>query len=239
MKEGKSNSKRIVELCLTLICANKTKIFWLTGLFLIMMPIYLFNFMFCWILITFIMKTEDECRIDSLYCILPIRRGDIVISRFLVSLGIILAAILIGIFVLGISSIFSVASFYPETLLITQNIFYLLFPIILMISIFFPLYSRYGHQPGIQVSCYTAFFIVFFLWVGLLYVIIYVASGSWQIGINARMSFLLIHGPRLIIKKSVGIFGLQGFYMYLVVTMVLFIVISFILSLKAYTRREF
>ena len=239
MKEGKSSSKRIVELCLALIGANKTKIFWLTGIFLIMMPIYLFNFIFCWILITLMMKAEDEYRIDSLYCILPIRRRDIVISRFLVSLGIILAAILIGLFVLGISSIFSVASFYPETLRLTQNIFYLLFPIILMISIFFPLYSRYGHQPGIHVSCYTAFFIVFFLWVGLLYVIVSIASGSWQIGIDVGMRFLLIHGTLAIIKKSVGIFGLQGFYMYLVVSMVLFIVISFMLSMKSYTRREF
>jgi hypothetical protein len=185
------------------------------------------------------MKTEDECRIDSLYCSLTVRRRDIVISRFLVSMGIILAATLIGLFVLGISSIFSVAGFYPEKICITQNIFFLLFPIILMISIFFPLYFRYGHKPGIHVGCYTAFFIVLVFWVGLLYVIVSIASGSWQIDINMGSSFLLIHTTLTIMKKSVGIFGLQGFYIYLVVTLVLFIVISFMLSMKSYARREF
>lgn len=239
MKEGKSSSKRIVDLCLAHIRANKIKILWMTGIFLIVLPIHLLSFIFCWILITLMMKTEDECQNDSLYCSLPIIRRDIVISRFLVSLGIILAAILVGLFVLGISSIFSVSGFYPEKLRITQNIFYLLFPIILMISIFFPLFFRYGHQPGIQVSCYTAFFIVFFLWVGIMYVIVSIASGSWQIGIGMGRRFFLIHGTLAIIKKSLGIFGFQGFSMYLVVTMVFFIVISFIVSMKSYARREF
>ena len=154
-------------------------------------------------------------------------------------MGIILAAILMGLFVLGISSIFSVTSFYPEKIRITQNIFNVLFPIILMISIFFPLYSRYGHQPGIHIGCYTAFFIVLVIWVGLLYVIASISSGSWQIGISIGSRFFLIYGTLAIMEKSVGIFGLQGYYIYLLVTMVLFIVISFILSMKSYARREF
>lgn len=239
MKEEKSSTKGIVDLCLAHIRANKTKILWMMGLFLIVMPIHLFNFIFCWILITLMMKTEDECRSDSLYCSLPIRRWNIVISRFIVSLGIILAAVLTGLLILEISSIFSVAGFYPEKLRITQNIFFLLFPIVIMISIFFPLYFRYGHQPGVHASCYIASFIVFIFWVGLLYVVASIASGSWQIDISMGSRYLLIHGTLAIMKKSVGIFGLQGFYMYLVVTMVLFIVISFILSIKFYTRREF
>ena len=239
MKEEKSSTKGIADLCVAHIRANKTKILWMMGLFLMVMPIHLFNFIFSWILISLMMKTEDECRSDSLYCSLPIRRWNIVISRFIVSLGIILAAILIGLFVLRISSIFSVAGFYPEKLRITQNIFFLLFPIVLMISIFFPLYFRYGHQPGMHFSCYIVFFVVLAFWVGLLYIVVSIASGSWQIDISMGSSYLLIYGTLAIMKKSVDIFGLQGFYMYVLVTMVLFMVISFILSIKFYTRREF
>lgn len=228
MKKEKSSTKRIVALCLALIRANKTKILWLTGLFLILMPIHLFNIIFCWILITLMMKTEDECRIDSLHCSLPIRRWDIVISRFLVSLGIILAAILIGLFVLRISSIFSAAGIYPEKILITKNIFFVLFPILLLVSIYFPLYFRYGHQPGIQVSCYTGSLIITAAWVAILYTMVSIASGSWQ-----------IRSGIAIIKKSIAVFGIQFFRMYLFVPMALLIFSSFILSMKWYSKREF
>lgn len=239
MNQEKSITKRIVDVCLAHIRANNTKILWLTGLFLIVLPIHLFNFVFCWVLITLIMKGEDNYNTDNLYCSLPLRRSDIMISRFLLSVTIVLAAIIMGIIVLGISSVFSISGIYPGKLRLTQNIFIMLYPLILLFSFYFPLYFRYGYRPGLQMGCYTASLLAIIVWLGLLFVIASIASGSWQIGYPEGKNFSIIITITLIIKKGVHVLGSHLFHLFIGMSTVILVLTSFILSLKSYSLREF
>jgi hypothetical protein len=185
------------------------------------------------------MKTEDSYNTDNLYCSLPIRRAEIVISRFLLTITVVMAAIIMGLIVLGISSIFSISGFYPEKILITRDILTLLVPIILLFSVYFPLYFRYGYRPGLQVGCYTASLLAFIVWLGLLYIIVSISSGSWQISFSEGKSFSFMLTIALIIKKGFQVFSTRYFYLFIGMCMVSLILMSIKLSLIFYSKREF
>ena len=236
MREEKSSRTRVVDLSLTIINAHRAKILGLTGLFFLLLPIHLFNILFCWILITQITRSEDNYRTDELFCSLPVKRPVIVTARFLVSLVIVLAATVLGFIVFHTALLFT--DFYPRFLEIKPGVFIFLFPIILLISAYFPLYFRNGHRPGVEVS-FTLAFITAALWLGMLYIVVSVVSGSWQLPSEAGVKLVLVSQALAVINKSIAVFGLRVFHLVLLLTMVLLLLLSFTLSLGFYSRREF
>jgi hypothetical protein len=235
MKKERTNLKSVMCISLALLGAHKTKILGLSALFLLLLPIHLFNILFCWILITQMARSEDNYHIDELFCSLPLKRPAIVTARFLVALLIILAATGLGFIIFHLSLIFT--DFYPRGLEIKPGLFTFLFPILLLISSYFPPYFRNGHRQGVEVS-FTFASLAAAFWLGLLYIAVSLISGSWQLHTETGVKAVLISQVMAILRKSIAVFGITVFHLVLVGTISLLLVISYVLSLRFYSRRE-
>ena len=121
----------------------------------------------------------------------------------------------------------------------TMNWFSVLFPLALIFSIFFPLYFRFGYSKGVMLG-FISTAVVGFLLMGLFYVMVSIKSGSWGLAqyTEGKESPVLafITG---ITGQAMGIFGKQNLLIYLSPLMIPLVVVSILLSIKFYSKREF
>lgn len=196
--------------------------------------------LFVFIVTLILMYTDEKYKTDTLYCSLPVKRSTIVLARYVSLLLTILPGIgLAVLFTFLLKEIWPMGFPPPPEGWTTMNWFSVLFPLALIFSIFFPLYFRFGYSKGVMLG-FISTAVVGFLLMGLFYVMVSIKSGSWGLAqyTEGKESPVLafITG---ITGQAMGIFGKQNLLIYLSLLMIPLVVVSILLSIKFYSKREF
>ena len=187
-----------------------------------------------------LMYTDEKYKTGPLYCSLPVKRSTIVFARYVTLLFTILFGIgLVVLFTFLMKKNWPIGFPPPPGGWTLINWFNVLFPLALIFSIFFPLYFRFGYSKGVMLG-FISTAVVGFLLMGLFYVMVSIKSGSWGLAqyTEGKESPVLafITG---ITGQAMGIFGKQNLLIYLSLLMIPLVVVSILLSIKFYSKREF
>jgi ABC-2 type transport system permease protein len=156
---------------------------------------------------------DEKSKIDPLYSSLPIQRSTYVLSKYLSTFSIWAGVLLLTFLAQLILSIFIFPGFLREITI--RDILYLLFPLTILISMYFPVYFKVG---GIAEKIIPAVAIVFSvaICIGIL--------GILAVASTETDNFTLLNFKHI--------------YLYLIGIMILFLAISIGLSLKFFTKRD-
>lgn len=153
---------------------------------------------------------DEKSKIDSLYSSLPIKRSDYVLAKYLSTFSImVIVALSFFLTRLILNSFFIPGSHKSITI---RDIFYLVFPVTILISLYFPVHFKMG--GGMEKS---ARFIV---------VVVLLVIGVGAIG------FLVIY------SIEIDVFNIKYIYLYLTAIMMVFLAGSVGLSMKFYAKRD-
>ena len=156
---------------------------------------------------------DEKSRIDTLYSSLPIKRSTYVLSKYSSTFSIWAAVVLLTFLAQLILDTYVFQGF-PRVITI-RDIFYLLFPLTILISMYFPVYFKVG---GAAETIIPAVAIVFSLAIGI------GILGILAIASTESDNFTLLN--------------IKHIYLYLTMIMILFLVTSIGLSIKFFTKRD-
>ena len=153
---------------------------------------------------------DEKSKIDSLYSSLPIKRSDYVLAKYLSTFSIIVIVALSFFLIRLILNQFVIpGSNKPITI---RDIFYLVFPLTILISLYFPVHFKMGGSME-----KSARFIV---------VVVLLVIGVGAIG------FVVIY------SIEIDVFNIKYIYLYLTAIMMVFLASSVGLSMKFYAKRD-
>jgi hypothetical protein len=153
---------------------------------------------------------DENARIENLYCSLPIKRSTYVLAKYLSTYSILVGVLLLSTLFQLILTIFS----SPGSLRVItiEGIFYLFFPLTLLISLYFPVHFKIGSMVEKKV----------------IFIVIVVLSA---------ICFAAI-GLLVIYSLEIDVFKIRHIYLYLTMIMIFFLVTSIGLSIKLYSKRN-
>jgi hypothetical protein len=162
------------------------------------------------IFISIVIGLDERTGIDTLYCSFPLKRSTYVLSKYLFTFAVLVTSLLFVLLIRWLIGTF----FYPDAPrgISIQSLFYLLFPLTILFSIYFPVHFKMG--SGIETS---ARFIV-------VLVLLVLAIGAV--------------GYLVVISFEIEIFKIKYIYLYLTTIMILFAGVSLALSVKFFSQRE-
>lgn len=220
------------------ITAGKTRILLLAMLLGMLMNTFFVTVVFAWSAISLLNRNEAAHQSDAMYLSLPVTRDHVVWSRFISSAVVIALGFALGYIVAGLEHLGMALD--SENLSIAGNTLLTLYPFVLLISVFYPLYFRYGYTTGIYLSTFMLMTPVFVFKVYILHVLSNIFAGKDVVfsGFLPGKDALL----NKVGKTVIGAYQMMGslwFTLFLMVMMAVMVAVSIKLSLQFYRRREF
>lgn len=153
---------------------------------------------------------DENAKIDNLYCSLPIKRSTNVLAKYLSTYSILVGVLLLSTLFQLILTIFSLPG--SHRVITIEGIFYLFFPLTLLISLYFPVHFKIGSMVEKKV----------------IFIVIVVLSAICL----AAIGLLVIY------SLEIDVFKIRHIYLYLTMIMIFFLVTSIGLSIKLYSKRD-
>ena len=153
---------------------------------------------------------DESAKIDNLYCSLPIKRSTYVLAKYLSTYSILVGVLLLSTLFQLILTIFSLPG--SRRVITIEGIFYLFFPLTLLISLYFPVHFKIGSMVEKKV----------------IFIVIVVLSAICL----AAIGLLVIY------SLEIDVFKIRHIYLYLTMIMIFFLVTSIGLSIKLYSKRD-
>lgn len=189
----------------------------LSGIYLVPLSVFLF---FSFSLNTF--AVEEKVELNCLYLTLPIKRHAVVMGRYLLSLLLFLCAVVLGFALLPLVNLISLSKWYPD-IIWSLTLFSIGFLQYALMSLFmYPLLFRLGYQKGKLWGMYVPLGIFGF---ALLLLELYINMP----GHEDFLFRLLVYASEHILGVCCGILGAAA----------AILAVSYLLSVRIYTRREF
>lgn len=200
----------IIPLCLLVVG-------WISPLLLIPMATFL---LFSFSLNPF--AAEEKGNLNQLYLTLPIKRRDIVFSRYGLSFLLFTAGILLGLVMMPLANLLSPSKWYPDLLwyLALISVSFLFYG--LMSLAMYPFLFRMGYQKGKIWGYYLPAILTCLIYIAILEYDVLEGNGIFILN-------LLIYASDHIIPVICGMLGTGG----------ILLALSCLLSVKIYSRREF
>ncbi|MDD4295816.1 MAG: ABC-2 transporter permease [Ruminiclostridium sp.] len=165
---------------------------------------------------------EEKGALDNLYLTLPVRRKSIVAGRYMLSIIMLLCGIAIGILIMPLANKFSISKWFigMEGFMVVISLSYLLYAILNLFM--FPILFRLGYHKGKFWGFYLPM-IFFALLFG-------VYSGITQLPGNKTLTI------DFIVYASENLLMVSGS---IVVLATILLILSYLISLKLYSKRDF
>ena len=196
-----------------------------------MIPISVF---FCFSLTPF--EAEEKGDLHYLYLSMPVRRRDVVAGRFVFSFIMLICGVVLGRILIALTAFIYASTeltFLPQvsisfsTYLVILLISYLLY--VLLNLMVFPVMFKFGYAKGKYLSIYGGY-------VPLMFVLVLLTSWDWSTTVLERRAESQSPAMRFIEYASENLV-LAGIGLVVLSTAVL--LASYLLSLRAYARRDF
>lgn len=239
---------QVLTLCLKALKVHKGLICLVFGIFFIwsVLTLYLNNsinvayIVFPIVLLEGLLLREDNYKTDSLFCSLPIHRASLVLSRYLTAV-LVLAAVLCVTYlsVLTIKAVPLPGSETPARLITGSLVLVLIFIYTVFAGVILHNNFRFGflgYPKALMIDIFVGLVILALTW-GALYSAASLVGNSWELA-----SYLKVHGfmgyfDGITIKCMV-VFGKNGYLTILSVLIPVVFVISGMLSIKYFKRRD-
>lgn len=242
---------QMLRLCLKDMSANKGVFLAVSGMYFVLSFIVLgidkqFDVIFALFLSVFLveslMQKDDRHKVEGLFCSLPVKRSAVVFARYLSSLLIVIA--LTGVTYLSVlvaHAVMPANIFHTGQGIRAWLVFLAVYLFVMFVSVSFHNHFRFGYTGypmGLVINCVIASAVAAIPW-GILYVFASLYSGSWELVQHMGKAgdiggFIL--GVSI---KTIGVLGERFFFIALTIFLTAFIVISIILSIKSYKKRDF
>ncbi len=165
---------------------------------------------------------EEKGDLNRLYLTLPVPRRRVVMGRYALSLLLYMIGVLLGFTMMPLANLVSLSKWYPDfkwsLALVSFSFLFYGFMSLAM----YPLLFKMGYQKGKVWGYYVPAVFICLIYIGVLEYDILVGNGTFLFG-------LLVYASDHILAVSAGMFAAGG----------ALLALSYLLSARLYTRREF
>jgi hypothetical protein len=165
---------------------------------------------------------EEKGELNNLYLTLPVRRKSIVAGRYILSIIMLLCGIAIGILIMPLANKFSISKWFIgiEGFMVVISLSYLLYAILNLFM--FPILFRLGYQKGKFWGFYLP--MIFFALLLRAYSTITYLPGNKTLALD-----FIVYASKNLLMVSGSI----------VVLATILLILSYMISLKLYSKRDF